>query len=248
MKTTITSNVLEDISKRLNGGGSNGKDNALILFNGSIKNIDKKLALLSQLKEKYNLSVGFSFVAERMLDTNKIINRLSPLRVYKEEDLFILQSIVRDNKVLISPNITVNTLSKVSLGLIDSFIPNIIWTFLYDGKDVYLDFEAIRNFLGKKTENKFIEKQEEDRIKTILSMGAKEISDESFLSLLMKDIDSPLTNKTSPATISSRKKLLTESDLVSSNSNTTLVVERGTIVTPLARDKAREKNIKIEFK
>ena len=79
-------------------------------------------------------------MGEKIIDTKKIIDILRPIEVFREEDIMDLPSIVNKHDLIIGPNITMNTLSKVSLGMIDSFIPNVIWTFLYQGKKVYLDY------------------------------------------------------------------------------------------------------------
>ena len=254
MKTKITSNILENISRKLQGEDNHintnirgKKENILVVFSGSVKGLDEKLDQLKRLKNQgASISLGFSFVGERMLDTNKIIDILKPSKVYREEDLFILQTICREHSLLISPNLTINSLSKVSLGMIDSFVTNLIWTFLYEGKKVYLDFHSVRNFLGLECKNETIKSLVEGHIDTIKNMGAMEICKEDYVNLLDIQVGKKLA--TSPAETNVReKKLITENDIISLSANTRLLVQKGTIITPLAKDKAKEKKIKIEM-
>lgn len=255
MKTKITSRVLEDISKRLQGDSFTGnKDKALIVFNGSNIELDQKIENIKKLKNRgITVSIAFSFMAERLLDTEKIIHSLSPFNVYKEEDIFKLKNISRDYSMIIGPNITMNTLSKVSLGMIDSFIPNILWTFIYQGKKVYLDFTSVRNYLGEETENKEILNITEKYINTVKKMGVIEINGENWIDNIVVESQSKETNINKSDNIidykdNNNKKVITERDILKISSNKNLTLPKGTIITPLAKDKAKEKNIKIDIR
>lgn len=247
---TITSNVLDSISKRLqNQGFSKDNRKALLLFNGSTINLDENLKSLQDLHKKgYSISVGYSFMAEKILDTKKISSMLSPVEIFKEEDVFKLQSIANNYSLLILPNITINTISKVALGMIDSFVPTIIWTFLYAGKDVYMDFTGVRNYLGKQSKNKEIDKLTNGHISAVLKMGAIEITSGKGLNNLNPNDNTSLPIKASGQEFY-KKDLVTERDILKvSKGEKELHIEKGTVITPLARDKARELGINIKIK
>ena len=250
MKTKITSNILEDISKRLKGEGSleNG-DKALVVFNGSDIGIDEKIKDIKKLKDKgIKISLAFSFMAEQMLDIQKIISSLCPINIYKEEDIFKLKNISREYSMIIGVNITMNTLSKISLGMLDSFIPNIIWTFLYQGKKVYLDFSSIRNYLGEETNNKEILDQINKYINIVKKMGDIEIDNEVLLENITKGMGNLQININKELQHKDNKKVITERDILNISSNDKLSLPKGTIITPLAKDKVAEKKIKIEIR
>jgi len=278
MKTKITSKVLEDISKRLQGESIIEKENktlkALIVLNGSNIEINENIENIKKLKNRgINISLAFSFMAERLLDTQRIINTLQPLQIYKEEDITKLKNISKEYSIIIGPNITTNTLSKISLGMIDTFIPNLIWTFLYQGKKVYLDFNQVKNYLGEETKNKEILNITNKYIDTIKKMGAIEIDNKNTLEniileniVLEKTINNHTNNyeiniyspkglqnklrvsQTKEEQITQTKTVITEKDIINLEANNKLILPKGTIITPLAKDKAREKNIKIEIK
>ena len=137
--------------------------------------IDERIEKLKGIKDKdLDFSLAFSFMGERILDVERIIGSLEPLEIYKEEDIFQLEDIIESHSSIIGVNTTMNTLSKVSLGMIDSFISNVIWTFLYKGKPVYLDFTSVRNYLGAPSNNKEINHIIEDHINRLKNMGAIE--------------------------------------------------------------------------
>ncbi|MFA5577055.1 MAG: flavoprotein [Tissierellaceae bacterium] len=246
MKTSITSNVLEDISRRLQGRVDPDSKSALVVFNGSTIKLEDRLRELKDLKQRgLNISLGFSFMADRIIDTNRIINDLSPHKIYREEDIFKLQDISREYSIIIGPNITMNTLSKVALGMVDSFVSNVIWTFLYQGKKVYLDYSSVRNYLGEESKNKAISTMIESHISTLKDMGAEEINSTSYKQVFIGP------NTDSPIPVNSQEtsaRVLVERDILSMTPNTNLMLPKGSIITPLAKDRASEKNIIIDIK
>lgn len=244
-KSKVTSNVLQNISKKIkNQSISKGNMKALVLFNGADKDIYNQLGYIENLKSNgIEISLGFSYMSERILDTNRIISTLKPVEVFKEEDIFKLESIINDYSMVIGPNISMNTLSKVSLGMIDSFVPNIIWAFLYNGKKVYLNFNSVRNYLGVKPQSKEISDIIERNIKSVIKMGALEITNDTVFE--SKSI-TPIKDNVD---VKETKDLITEKYIQSLDKNQNkLVLKKGTVITPLAKDKARELGIDIEIK
>lgn len=248
MKTKITSNILEDISRKLKGESYSEDitNNVLIVFNGSNIKLEQRIDYIKALKKDgMKVSLAFSFMAEQLLDTENITKSLDPINVYGEEDIFRLKEITENYSLIIGPNVTMNTLSKVALGMIDSFIPTIIWTFLYQGKKIHLDFNSIRNYLGKETNNNSISNMAENYIKQILEMGATEINQDDYSKESMiedvKKSNDIIENK-------GQKKVITENDIIKLGKDKNLILPRGSIITPLAKDKAKDMGIKIEIK
>ena len=247
-KSKITLNVLADITKKINGDNlSNSEYKALIVFNGSNIELDERMEELKRLKEHdIQISVAFSFMAERILDKERIVNALDPFEIYGEENIFGLEDIVKDYSYVIGPNITMNTLSKISLGMIDSFIPNIIWSYLYMGKGVYLDFTSVNNYLGKPCKNKEIKNTIENHIDALKKMGAIEIEEGNYIGRIVNN-DKVLIEER--ALDKGFNKVITERDMIDfSTNNKSLTLPRGTIITPLAKDRARELGIEIEIR
>lgn len=248
MKTKITSNILGDISRKLNreSYSQDASKNAIIVFNGSNNKLDKRIDYINELKKDgIKVSLAFSFMAEQILDREKIIKALNPINVYREEDIFKLNEITKNYSLIIGPNITMNTLSKVALGIIDSFVATVIWTFIYQGKKTYLDFNSIRNYLGKETNNMAISNMAEGYIKQLLEMGAIEITEDDYSKeSMVEDV------KTSNTIIENKdqKQVITENDIIKLGKNKNLILPIGSIVTPLAKDKAKAMDIRIEIK
>ncbi|WFA07838.1 hypothetical protein [Tissierella sp. Yu-01] len=240
VKSNVTNNVLESISKKLISNSlSSDSARALVLINGSNIDISEQIKFIQNLKKNYDVSLGFSFMAERLVDTKRIIELIKPIRIYKEEDIFNLKSIIEEHSILVAPNITVNTLSKVSLGMIDGFVPNLIWSCLYFGKEVYIGFESVRNYMGVQSKSKEISNMIEDHIDNVIKMGALEIG----------TIEIRNTRKSIDLYESKDKQLITERDIVNlDKGQKVLILNKGTLITPLAKDKAKELGINIEIR
>lgn len=242
-KSKIASNILGNITDKMsNRRDSSGKGKALVIFTGSSQELDKTMDQIFELKKTgYDVAVGFSFMAKNLIDTKRIINSLNPLEVLGEEDIFRLQLLSNEYSILMMPNITMNTLSKVCSGMIDSFASNILWTFLYKNKKVIIDYHSVRNYLGEKPASKEIEDMIEERIAQITKMGASEIEE---IAEIYEEEEPIQDTRISLPQNSSSKKLITEKDIAAYKQNR-LIVNKSTIITPLAKDRARELNIEI---
>ena len=250
VRSSVTSNVMDNISNRLKVQSNlNGGEKVLILVNGSSIDIYNNLEKLNSLKNNgFKISLGFSFMGEKMLDTKRIINSLKPQEIFNEEDIFRLKSILNDYFIVIAPNLTINTLSKISLGMVDSLVSNIIWSFLYHDKKVYIDFNSVRSYMGEPPKSKEIEKVIKAHIDTILRMGAIEFtSGNKFEDLIPRVISS--NSKITNNEHRDKRGLITEKDISKLDKDQrVLILNKGTVITPLARDKARELGLSIEIK
>jgi len=248
-KNKITLNVLADITKKINGGNlSNPQEKALMVFTGSNIDLNERIKELKRLKDhNIQVSLAFSFMAERILDTHSLIDVLEPYEVLGEERIFDLEDILNSYSYVIGPNVTMNTITKVSQGLIDSFVPNIIWTYLYMGRKVYLDFTSVKNYLGEPCKNMEMENIIENHINTIKKMGVIEIEEGNYIDKIIGTSKTPISNK-STSESSAFNKVITERDIINySPSGKSMVLPKGTIITPLAKDRIKELGIKIEM-
>ena len=270
VKNKITLNVLADITKKIGNISSKSTfndnnnyqrqelpkitDKALVVFTGSDINIEEKIDCLLELKNRgVSLSIVFSKMGEAILSKSSIKEKLSPDRIYLEEDILDLKIISKEFDYIVSPNITIDTMSKVNMSLLDGFIPNLIWTFLYMNKEVYVDFQSTLNYLGMECKNKNIEKRILGSINEIKELGVTEVSSNSYIKTIykenvnLKEANSPV-NSSNAEKIAVERKIYTENDIRNSFSEgDTVVLRSGSIITPLAKDKIRNMGISIKF-
>lgn len=240
-KDNLVSNILNQIGYKLSAEQPNGlSKNILVAINGAEANLERKLSnIYSRFSKEYNFILGYSFTASKIFYKESIRQILKPKYVFTEENLFDLNENIKLFDLLICPNITINTLSKVVSGNIDTYISNVIWASLYFNKPVYIDFENCRKFMSHETKNKVMSKQVEEKIKEIIDMGAVEIIYPVYDFNVSK-------NKTFTNDVKS-KIVITDKDVDGINKGEELRLPYGSIITPLAKDKIREKNIKIVF-
>ena len=242
-KNRLTLNVLDSISKKISESNSlNSNNKVLILITGSFFELDEKIKELKKLKENsIDISLGFSFMAERILDINNIINSLNPSKVYREEDIFNIHNIIKDYSKIVVPNITINTISKVSLGMVDSFVSNLIWSCLYMNKEVYIDFTSLKTYMGEPCKNEEINTMIDDYTSKVKEMGGLEIEKGNYLEKIFYE-------ENIHGKIDNLSKVITERDIMSySDINKFILVPKGTILTPLAKDRAKERGIEIKI-
>lgn len=252
IKNKITLNVLADITRKLNGvnGGIHpvdvsSKNTGIVIFTGSNVNISEKVAELKKVKEKgFAFSVAFSFVGDKLLPKDYIINSLAPVETFGEEDLVNIEEIIKKYNILISPNITLNTIAKVATGVIDSFASNLIWNYLYEEKLVYLDFDSVKRQHGKVSHNKAINSIIENYIRILKEMGVKEIESGKYEEIITDEL--PKEGSAFKG-INDRNKVITVTDLKNVTPNSVLTLPRGTIITPMAKDIANQMGIKLEM-
>lgn len=244
-KNRIAINVLEGVTRKVNiHRALEAGDVPLVVFTGSNLGLRERVEELKKL-ENNMFSLAFSSMASKILDMEYIIDELRPVKVYGEEDICHLEDMVKKYSYIIGPNITVNTLSKVALGIVDSFIPALIWTYLYKGKKVYLDFQSTKNYMGTPIDNRVIEGIIDGYIDTLKSMGAVEIHKGSYSDIITGQKEHKEKNIVKDGY--GMKKLITEKDLESIGTGKHVLLPRGTIVTPLAKDRAKLMGIVLEI-
>lgn len=271
VKDKITLNVLADIKRKVGGttiitpnslSRVESNNRVLIVFNGSNIDLDDKLKEIKMLKDKgVSISIAFSFMGDQIIEEEKIINYLKPERVYKEEDILELKTIVNRYSYIVAPTLTISTMSKVAQGFIDNFISNIIWAFLYFGKEVYIDFTSTQNYLGEKCNNSAIERVIEKQASAIRDLGAIEIKSGNYVEVILKEtsyknkLDLNSIGKPStytPSNLSSNvetiKNIFTAKDVEElSKGNGSITLQKGSILTPLAKDKIRDQKISVNY-
>lgn len=252
-KYSLTQDILKGITLRVNRGEVSSKG-VLVLFTGSNFGIDKKIEELALLRQYgISVSIGISFMGERIINLEKVNSILKPINIYKEEDIFNLENLEREYSLLMIPNITINTLSKVSLGILDSLTSNIIWNFLYSGKKVLIDLESAREYRGRESKNVEINRLVNFHIDRLKSMGADEVNRGIYLEKILSglgirdDVNHETEAIESINLGKEERKIITENDLKKLVKGEELTLPSNVILTPLAKDKIKELGIKVNL-
>src|SRR5699024_12283286 len=109
-----------------------------------------------------------------------------------------------------------NNIIKLSMEIIDSIIHNLIWTFLYKEKKVYLDFLSVTNYLGSRSKNIGINKIIDNHIITVRSMGVVEITETNYRDKIISKNKSEF-EKTNEQDNSSHNRVMKSNDNINNN-------------------------------
>lgn len=274
---SLTSDVLRDLSSRINGNNPEIKysqklkegfvsDNThlLVIFTGTDYCLNEALTELVQAKNNYGFSydVGFSFSGAGVIGEEgmkEIERRLKPRRMFTEYDQLIFENVLNGVDGVIVPLTTQDTVSKLAFGIQDSFISTLLWQAIWRGMTVLVDFQSVRAFKGIETKNSFQAEIIQDHIEKVKRLGIKELVIGQYITRMLngfKNANIEIEPDENENMVVEQKiknnefpKIITEKDLIELAGNTgNITVPDGTIVTPLAIDTAKVKGIKINRK
>jgi len=256
-------NILKDITVKASssnnkdrtkttGTNLNIKKRVVVLFTGSNIKLDEVIKGLRNLKQQnYLLTLCFSENAERILDKDRILTIVKPEKVLLERDRDRYMDIVNFTDMAIVPILTQNTLAKVSTGVQDNFITMLLWQILWLGKKVIINPDSALSNRGTHCRNSKMLNLIKKHVDKLKEFGADIIHDHDYLNHIEINIETGQDNEKSSSNEeqSKVKELITERDilnLVGKKDN--LYLTKGTIITPLARDTAKEKKIRIIYR
>ena len=225
----------------------------LVLFAGNPIGLDETLQDLDTLRQSgWCFDVAFSANSEALMNADKIVQRLKPRQIIGRDMNQLKLYNMGHLKCVIAPMITHNTARKLVMGIQDGLIPNLLWQALWDSIPVYMDMESLRTYHGRPTLNPHLNLLMEETIAQLMKLGVKNMARPSELmgtGLRENNVDKPDTMPGSGCNGMEMKKVITEKDIIAlSQHEKALNIYQGTIVTPLARDTAVARGVKLHWK
>ncbi len=217
------------------------KRNIYALFTGGSAKLSEAINQIKLLIQNgYNVKVILSEAATRVIKIEKIREKIGIEDILCEPDPSIYSvDIVQSADAIVVPVLTRNSAAKVALGICDTLVTNIIMHALIAGKPVI----AARNSadpegqdcicIGTHKTPPTLIQIAKDYLKKLESYGVKlvDASEIAQYFIRSKDIKRELV------TYDTIKEL--------SQDIKQIEVKRGSIITPLAKDLAKERNIEI---
>lgn len=248
----LIKNILNDISMKVYVGknlttsySSGGMNRVLVLFNGSDVASDKILAGLKDLKSQgCIMKLAFSKEAEHLLCVDDIVSALDPFKVYLESEGYNGHDIAKGTDMAIAPNITQNTLAKLAVGIQDSMVSNILWMLLLEGVKVTLNTQSVFEGAQPLSKNPMMRQVFESHIEKVVAYGAEIVEEYRYTRTQTFDIETaPVQVKEATAP----QKLVNEQAILDLKSDVKeLVLQKGQIITPAAKDLANARRISIK--
>lgn len=251
--------VFGDITMRINSQSIDmekhikiEKEKILVLLTGSNLEIDRVMDNLKKLGEKgCLLQLCFSKSAEEILDAEKVVSLLRPYEFYLEEDKKDCLSLVKNSDIAIVPVLTQNTLIKTAGGIQDSFISTLLWKLLWFGKKVFINPNSALDKSNMPCKNDRMFNLMNNNIEKLREFGAEIIDNHNYMAYINKDIrQSECQKKTSSKEeMAKLKQVVTEKDILNLEGvSKELVISKDAIITPLAKDTAKDMEIEIIYK
>lgn len=228
-----------------------------VILTGSDIALDSTIKNLKYLKEKgFYITVVLTKAAEILISKEAIEKELDPNRIVSGDGFDEAKGLITNTDYCILPNLTQNTLAKVAVGIQDDLAATLIWQFLLAGVKTIVNTDSIFHGWFSIDMNPIMKKVMENHLVTIESYGASLVEDHKYLDYIdveyeeSKKGESEKTEKSASQTLDSKaSKLVTESTIRGLSANIKeLVIEKGMIITPLAKDAAKIKGVNLIFK
>ncbi|ABR50647.1 hypothetical protein Amet_4576 [Alkaliphilus metalliredigens QYMF] len=250
--------ILKNLTNRAKGvdqGPDDIKKHLLIVLTGKADGLEAALREIPRLK-RYGFSVdlALSTCAEKILNEKKIVIPLQVGKIFTVREESLACKAIDVVQRVIVPAMTQNTAIKLSMGIQDEFIPRLLWQCLWKGKPLLVNLEQLLCYRGMAPQQPFLEEMMKEYIEKLQKMGVKPLSETAYgLELIEQDEDpTQKGQKVSHEKIEGKplsfgeRQVITEKDIsLVPGGQKQMTLPLGTIITPLAYDKAKEKGIQL---
>ncbi|QEK13165.1 hypothetical protein FQB35_13030 [Crassaminicella thermophila] len=201
-------------------------NNIFMVFTGKNEEINS----IKKLKENdIDVSIILSEKTKDILEKELLKNRINQKDIYTKEDIQIIEKI----DILWVPVFTQNMAAKLRFGMQDTIDTFVIWQALWHGKKVIANKEYLQYCNGKDTKNTYLKKIVHENIQFLEKLGVKWGKYYDCVKAL-KSIDEK----------QEKRKIITKKDILELVGKTDkYYLSKNSIITPLAKDIAKEKNI-----
>ena len=245
------------------------KKHGIVLFCGSDISLTSAFEGLRQMKdENWRFTAVLSASAEQILSEDNILKGFGPDQILKESEGVSIRNVIDIMDALIVPNLTQNTLAKLAVGIQDELTALITWQALVSNKPVVVNTDSIFKGWFDIDNNRAMKRIMQSHVAALKGFGAKLADKHEYLTVLggpKKRVEIGKSNDTKSgahrpvqprkhhinesisASDIEEKKLLTERDIKMLSGVTELTIGKGQILTPLGRDAAISKGIRIIY-
>ena len=222
IKKINSQNIIEEFSP---------KEKILVAITGSTNTLEQIVLELRRISQNYDLSLVFSEAAKNIIDENIF----SEFHIIKDFSIKNYDEILSKNDIVLLPLLTKNTVAKLVVGIRDNAITNLVSKALLLEKKVIAAYDSciVNNDVPyAKLINSNVEKLKDYRL---IFVQAKELAD---YMLNKKDLEINSLRE---------KNVITAKDLKDLY-NKKIIISKNTVVTTLAKERAKENKIVFEEK
>lgn len=222
VKKINSQNIIEEFSP---------KEKILVAITGSTNNLEQIVLELRKISKNYDLSLVFSEAASNIINENVF----SEFHIIKDFSIKNYDEILSKNDIILLPLLTKNTVAKLVVGIRDNAVTNLVSKALLLEKRVIAAYDSciVNNEVPyAKLINSNVEKLKDYGL---IFVQAKELAD---YMLKKKDLEINSLREKNVITAKDLKDLYDKKIIISKN----------TVVTTLAKERAKENQIVFEEK
>ena len=263
----IVNKVIEKLEQR--------QKTALVLFTGASIGFRQAIESLNKLQQNgWQFKVVISKAAEDILTEDLIKKSLNIESVIKEDDKPDIKELLDQNNLIIIPSLTINTASKIANCISDTLITNIVSKAMMSGKKIIASLNAccIENEERKSIYGDNVSLAYKNKLKnnleTIKSYEIELTTSENLFYKVekyskknlntnnfvinnqskdnKKTIDLKQPQDKNSLYIKLDKKVISRADVYENRGYNYIFVDKGSLITDLAKEEAKKLNLKIK--
>ena len=222
VKKINSQNIIEEFSP---------KEKILVAITGSTNNLEQIVLELRKISKNYDLSLVFSEAAKNIIDENIF----SEFHIIKDFSIKNYDEILSKNDIILLPLLTKNTVAKLVVGIRDNAVTNLV------SKALLLEKRVIAAYDSCIVNN-------EVPYAKLINSNVEKLKDYGLIFVQAKELADYMLNKKDLEINSLREKNVIAAKDLKDLYNKKIIISKNTVVTTLAKERAKENNIVFEGK
>ena len=227
--------IVQEVVKKINSQNIfeefSPKEKILVAITGSTNNLEQIVLELRKISKNYDLSLVFSEAASNIINENVF----SEFHIIKDFSIKNYDEILSKNDIILLPLLTKNTVAKLVVGIRDNAVTNLVSKALLLEKRVIAAYDSC------------IVNSEVPYAKLINS-NVERLKDFGLIFVQAKELADYMLNKKDLEINSLREKNVIAAKDLKDLYNKKIIISKNTVVTTLAKERAKENNIVFEEK
>jgi len=222
VKKINSQNIIEEFSP---------KEKILVVITGSTNNLEQIVLELRKISKNYDLSLVFSEAASNIINENVF----SEFHIIKDFSIKNYDEILSKNDIILLPLLTKNTVAKLVVGIRDNAVTNLV------SKALLLEKRVIAAYDSCIVNN-------EVPYAKLINSNVEKLKDYGLIFVQAKELADYMLNKKDLEINSLREKNVIAAKDLKDLYNKKIIISKNTVVTTLAKERAKENNIVFEEK
>ena len=227
--------IVQEVVKKINSQNIieefHPKEKILVVITGSTNNLEQIVLELRKISKNYDLSLVFSEAASNIINENVF----SEFHIIKDFSIKNYDEILSKNDIILLPLLTKNTVAKLVVGIRDNAVTNLV------SKALLLEKRVIAAYDSCIVNN-------EVPYAKLINSNVEKLKDYGLIFVQAKELADYMLNKKDLEINSLREKnVITAKDLKDLYDKK-IIISKNTVVTTLAKERAKENQIVFEEK